>query len=670
MTEQQAKERISALSAELKRHEHAYYVDDAPLISDYDYDRLMLELRELEAAYPQFAAADSPAARVGGQAAARFAPVRHPAPLLSLDNAFDRADIAAFLARLEKGGYTDPAIVVEQKLDGLSLAVTYIDGQLRQAATRGDGVIGEDVTANARQIGELPQRLAEPLPLLVLRGEVYMPKQAFAELNAEREEEGEPLFANPRNAAAGSLRQLDAAITAGRNLRVFFYDAIAAEGVHIASQQQLLDYLRRQGLPVNGDYRVCRGLDAVMDYIAEMSERRHQLSYDTDGLVLKLDDMAAREELGATSKYPRWAIAYKFPPEQAETQILAISIGVGRTGALTPIAELKPVLLAGSVISRATLHNQDNVAAKDIRVGDTVLIQKAGDVIPEVVSVMRERRNGSEQPFVMPEHCPECGSAAVRADGEAAWRCLNEDCPARNFERINHFVAKKAMDIDGMGPAIVRLLLDKGLIADAADIYRLRAEDLAALPRLGEKSAANLLAAIDASRRLPLSRLLFGLGIRHVGERAARQLARSFADIDELIAADSARIAAIDELGEKIAASVVAYFAEPRNLRRIERLRAAGLQLRGERNAAQGGALSGKTLVLTGTLPNMSREQARELIEAQGGKAASSLSKRTDYLLAGDKPGSKYDKALALGIQVIDEAELLRLIGKGDDGNA
>ena len=647
--------RIAELTEEIRRHNRAYYELDEPLISDLAYDTLFKELRELEGAWPELAAADSPTRRVGGAALARFAQVKHPAPLLSLDNASSATDVEAFCARLAKAvGVEAPELLVEQKMDGLSVAVTYERGRLTLAATRGDGQTGENVTANALAIAGLPKRLKEALPLLSVRGEVYMPKAAFAELNAEREEAGESLFANPRNAAAGSLRQLDAAITAGRNLAIFLYDILAYQGAAPppATQAALLEYLDRLGLPVNKEFRLLKAGEDLLAYIEQCHQARHALPYDTDGLVIKLNSRKARESLGATARAPRWAIAYKFPPEEAVTRVEDIIIGVGRTGALTPTAILTPVKVAGSTVSRATLHNEDMIREKDIRVGDTVLIAKAGDVIPEVLRVLVEERSGAEAPFVMPRHCPECGSEAQRAAGEAVWRCPNPACPARLRESLLHFVSKKALDIEGLGPAVVQLLLENNLIRDVADLFYLKEEDIAALPRLGAKSAANLLQAIERSKALPLSRLLNALGLRYVGEKGGQLLATAFTDIDELMQASAEDLLAVAGLGEKTAQAVVEWFAGEENRALLEKLRAAGLNMQGEKPAA-GGALSGLTFVISGALPGLSREQATDIIMAAGGKVTGSVSKKTSYLLLGEGGGGKAAKAEELGISVI-----------------
>ena len=667
MNEQEAALRVEELTQALKKYREAYYQQDAPLISDYDYDMLEQELKELEAQFPSLLQADSPTQTVGGRAEKRFAQVAHAAPLLSLEDAFDYDDLAAFRSRLVKAGVDEPLLLAEPKMDGLSLAVTYRDGRFAAAATRGDGLVGEDVTANVAAIASLPKQLKLPLPSLTVRGEAYIPKTLFAQLNADREEAGETLFANPRNAASGSIRQLDPKVTASRNLHLYFYDIIESTGLPTpASQSELLDVLAGLGLPVNPKRRLCPDLQSMTAYMEQMREERHALEYDIDGMVFKLDPLPPRQLLGATGKFPRWAIAYKFPPEQAETVVEAIEVGVGRTGALTPTAHLTPVLLAGSTISRATLHNEDNIRYKDIRIGDTVIIQKAGDVIPEVVRVLPEKRTGAEQVFTMPENCPVCGSPTLRLAGEAARRCVNESCPARLYEAIVHFVSKKAMDIDGLGPMIVRQLLDAGLVQDVAGLYSLTQEQLADLDRLGEKSAANLTAAIDASRSRGLARLLFGLGIRHVGERAGKVLSARYKDIYELMAADEAELTAIDEIGPIMAASIAGWFAKAPNKELIRRLADAGVDLQGEGGKeAAAGPLLGKTVVISGTLPDVGREEAKALLEAAGAKVSGSVSRKTDYLLLGENPGSKLDKANALGVQTISWEQMQELMAEG-----
>lgn len=659
-------ERIEELKAQIQEHNRAYYELDAPLITDAQYDALIQELRRLEEEFPQFAAADSPTQRIGGRALPAFSRVQHPAPLLSLDNAFNPQDMQAFYQRVKKGiGLAAPRYVAEQKMDGLSVAVQYREGRLAIAATRGDGIIGENITGNLFTIQTLPKQLkgGNPPDFLAVRGEVYMPKEAFRLLNEEREEAGESLFANPRNAAAGSLRQLDEKITAGRRLEIYVYEIISLTGTGFQSHEEALLQLKAWGFPVNPAYLASEKPEEILDFIKLWQEKRHDLPYEIDGMVIKLDDLALREQLGHTSKFPRWAIAYKFPPEEAVTKVRDIIIGVGRTGAMTPAAILDPVTVAGSTVSRATLHNEDNVRDKDIRIGDMVILHKAGDVIPEIVRALPEERNGTEQVFVMPEHCPECGAQAQRLPGEAAWRCPNLECPARIREALLHFAGKRMMNIDGLGPAIIQQLLDTGLVKDVADLYDLKQEQLSSLERLGEKSAANLIQEIEKSKEQPLSRLLYALGIRFVGERAAKILAANFKDMEALMAASAESLLTIPEIGHKIALSIQEYFAQPENLQRIEKLTQAGLNVQGEA-AGKDGPLLGKTVVITGTLEGLSREEAKALVEKAGGRAAGSVSKKTDYLLMGENPGSKADKARELGVEILTLSQFLALIGE------
>ena len=654
--------RMQELRQQLLEHNIAYYEQDAPKISDDAYDQLLRELKALEAAHPEWVTADSPTQKVGGRASSRFDPIQHSAPLLSLDNAFNEGDLTAFLDRLRKNGIRNTDLLAELKMDGLTVAVTYRSGKLEQAATRGDGLVGENVTANVLAIRSIPKELKKGPALLTVRGEIYMPKQTFATLNQEREENGETTFANPRNAAAGSLRQLDPVVTGSRGLEAFFYDVVETSGEVPQTQEWLLDMLDHYGLPVNPIRRLCRDIGEMMEYIQEIAVKRHGLPYEIDGMVFKLNDLPHRIDLGATGKFPRWAMAYKFPPEQVETVVEDILVGVGRTGALTPTACLRPVLLAGSTISRATLHNEDNIMDKDIRIGDHVLIQKAGDVIPEVVRVLTDQRTGAERIFKMPHTCPSCGRPVFRREGEAAWRCQNPHCPARIYEQLVHFASKKAMDIDGLGYAVVDQLLEKGLVRDISDIYGLKVEDLVGLERFGPKSAANLVQAITASKQAPLSRLLFALGIRHVGERAGKILASSFLNIDALMDATVEQLTAIDEIGQIIAESIVAYFADPEHRSLIQRLKDCGVNMQGMTSVHRETALTGKSVVITGTLPGISRDEAKTILEQAGVKVGSSVSKRIDYLLVGENPGSKAEKAQALGIPFIQWEEVQTLL--------
>ncbi len=659
-----ALEQITSLRQDIERYNQAYYENDNPIISDADYDLLFNQLKALEEAFPDLVDPNSPTQKVGGLRLAKFAALEHPAALLSLDNAFDWEGIAAFKNRLIKNSdLSNPQFLVEWKIDGLSIAITYRDGNFYSAATRGDGLIGENVTANVATIEALPKRLSRPLPMICLRGEIYLAKDDFSNLNNVRAEMGEKLFANARNAAAGSLRQLDAGITAQRPLSIFLYDIIAAEGVADMPQNQedLLHFLAELGLPINRDYQLISDENSLQNYLLEAQNKRYSLAYDIDGLVIKLNDISQRDDIGYTSRFPKWAIAYKFPAEVAETVIEDIIIGVGRTGNLTPTAVFKPVSLAGTVVSRASLHNEDYIIEKGICLGDTVLIHKAGDIIPEVLNVLPEKRPLKASPYQMPKNCPICATAAIREEGEAAWRCPNTHCPARIKEMIAYFASKKAMDIDGLGSAIIEQLLEANLINDMADIYHLKAEDIAALPRLGEKSAANLLAAIENSKNMPLSRLLTALGIRFVGEKAAQLLAENFKDLAAIMAADEAQFIAIDGLGIKIAAAIYDYFKQDDNLRLVAKFKDAGLNMQGEQPILDG-ALAGKSFVISGTLPDISRDQAKQILQDHGAKVMAAISKKTDYLLLGENGGSKVAKAESLEIKILSWAELAKML--------
>ena len=628
----------------------------------------------MEEAFPELITPDSPSQRVGGAPAAGFERVAHLAPMLSLGNAFSAAELRAFHSRVLSGlGDVAPEYVVELKIDGLAINLIYESGRLNRAATRGDGVYGEDVTGNVRTIRAVPQVLLgadEMAPeLLEVRGEVYLPRQAFDRLNEGRIASGEAVFANPRNAAAGSLRQLDPAITSQRALDIFVYGLGARTGSEFTTHAGLLTALAAWGFKINTHYRVFDNIDAVIEYCESWTERRFQLPYDIDGLVIKVNNLAEQARLGMTAKEPRWAIAYKFPAEQATTRVEDIFTGVGRTGVLTPTAILTPVRLAGSLVSRATLHNADYIAEKDIRIGDAVVIHKAGEIIPEVLSVVLTERQGDEVPFRMPEQCPECDGPVVREAGEAAYKCVNPACPAQAREGLIHFVSRNAMNIDGLGPAVLQTLLTVGLVRDAADLYQLRAEDLTELERLGEKSAQNLIAAIAASRDAGLSRLLFGLGVRHVGAKVSASLAQAFGDIDALARATTAELMAVEEIGPKIAESIQGYFADPDNLALVEKLRQYGVKTWEERrisSAAAPSPLAGKTIVLTGTL-SRPRHELEELIVKFGGKTSSAVSKKTHFVLAGAEAGSKLDKARQLGVTIFDEAAFFALIDQ--DGN-
>lgn len=657
---------IDELRRLLHYHSHRYYVLDAPEIDDAEFDRLYQRLVKLEQDHPELITSDSPTQRVGGTPAEGFERVAHSVPMLSLSNAFSAEDLLAFDMRV-RNGLPDDSLeyVVELKIDGLAINLVYESGRLLRAATRGDGTEGEDVTSNVRTIRAVPLVLSGQVPpVMEVRGEAYMPRPAFDRLNDERLEAGEPLLANPRNAAAGSLRQLDSRVTASRTLDIFVYGMGAREELAVTTHEQTLQFLQELGFKVNPHYRVFKTIGEVIDYCQSWAERRVDLPYDIDGLVIKVNSLAGQRQLGSTAKDPRWAIAFKFPAEQATTIVEDIVVRVGRTGVLTPTAVLRPVRLAGSTVSRATLHNEDFIKEKDICIGDTVIIHKAGEIIPEVISVVESRRTGAEKSFVMPATCPECGSMVLRIPGESAHKCINGACPALLREGLIHFVSRDAMNIDGLGQAVVTSLVDSGLVADAADLYTLTAEQVLNLERMGPKSAQNLIEAIAASKQAGLARLLFGLGIRFVGAKAAATLARHFGDIDLVAKASAGELTALDEIGPRIAESVVEYFSRPEAEHLITKLAAAGVKLTEEkRRITTNLPLTGKTFVLTGTLPTLTRNDAAELIESQGGKVTSAVSKKTDYVVAGEEAGSKLDKAQKLGITVLNEAELMALLG-------
>lgn len=659
------------LRREIRHNEYLYYVLDAPEITDAEYDRMMVRLRELETRYPDSIPADSPTQRVGGRASSQFTEVRHLEPLLSLGNVFSAEELRAFDERVRSGLPAGSKVeyVMEPKIDGLACSLIYENGKLVRAATRGDGVVGENVTANVRTIRSIPLTLKVPegeaVPeLLDVRGEVYMPRQAFMRLNEQRAERGESEFANPRNAAAGSLRQLDPQVTASRSLSFFAY-YLVGEGAQ-PKHSESLALLARYGFKVSENYKVVENIDEAIKYIGDFNELRQGLSYDTDGAVIKVNDVYQQRILGATGKDPRWATAYKYPPEQAETTLEDIDWRVGRTGVLTPTAVLTPVKLSGSVISRATLHNEDFIRTKDIRIGDRVIINKAGEIIPEVLRVVVEKRTGDEKEVEIPSVCPECGWRVERQGEEAAIRCTNPHCPALGREGLIHFVSRDAMNIDGCGPSVINALLDAGLVRDAADLYSLRKEDLLKLERMGEKSADNLLAALTESKKNELDKLLFALGIRHVGAKVARILATEFGSMEKLQQAQPEELAQIRDIGDKIAESAVTWLNVPANIDLVERLAAAGLTMTFTPPASQeDNPFFGKTLVFTGTMPTLGRAEAKTMAQDVGAKVSGSVSKKTDYVIAGAEAGSKLEKAQQLGVTVIDEAEFLRLL-KGE----
>ena len=659
------------LRKEIRHNEYLYYVLDAPEITDAEYDRMMVRLREIEAEYPDSVPADSPTQRVGGRASSQFTEVRHLEPLLSLGNVFSAEELRAFDERV-KGGLPEGSrveYVMEPKIDGLACSLIYENGRLVRAATRGDGTVGENVTANVRTIRSIPLVLKAPegetLPeLLDVRGEVYMPRHAFMQLNEQRAERGESEFANPRNAAAGSLRQLDPQVTASRSLSFFAY-YLVGEGAR-EKHSESLAALARYGFKVSENYKVVENIDAAIKYIADFNELRQGLAYDTDGAVIKVNDVYQQRILGATGKDPRWATAYKYPPEQAETTLEDIDWRVGRTGVLTPTAVLTPVKLSGSVVSRATLHNEDFIRSKDIRIGDRVLINKAGEIIPEVLRVVTEKRTGAEKEVEIPTKCPDCGWSVERKGAEAAIRCTNPHCPALGREGLIHFVSREAMNIEGCGPSVINALLDAGLVRDAADLYSLKKEDVLKLERMGERSADKLLAAIAASKANELDKLLFALGIRHVGAKVARTLAVEFGSMEALLTAEADQLAAIRDIGAVIAESVVTWLSVPTNRDLLERLEAAGLTMTFTAPASsEDNPFFGKTLVFTGTMPTLGRAEAKTMAQDVGAKVSGSVSKKTDYVIAGAEAGSKLEKAQALGVTVLDEAEFLKML-KGE----
>ena len=660
------KNRVETLRKELNYHSQRYYVYDAPEISDYEYDMMYAELKRLEEENPSLYDANSPTQRVGGKALDKFEKVTHSVRMDSLSDVFSFEETEDFCNKMA-GELSAPAYSVEPKIDGLSVSLIYENGEFVKGATRGDGTVGEDVTLNLRTVQSIPLRLSEPLSLTV-RGEVYMPRAVFEELNAKREERGEALMANPRNAAAGSLRQLDSKITAERKLDIFVFNLqegdIYADGHAPSSHTESLDRLSELGFKTLAMRTVAHSYDEVAAHIRKIGDARQQLAYDIDGVVIKIDSLEDRRRVGEGTNTPKWAVAYKFPPEEKETKLLDISIAVGRTGVLTPTAELSPVRLAGTTVSRATLHNIDFIRERGIMLGDIVTVRKAGDIIPEVVKANAEKRDGSEREFFMPTVCPSCGEPVVfDKDDGAALRCTNSACPAQLSRSIEHFASKGAMNIDGLGPQIVELLLGNKLIGDVADLYSLRAEQIEALERMGEKSAKNLISAIENSKAAGLSRLIYALGIRNVGEVAAAALAERYGDLEALTKATVEEIAELDDFGNITAECVVDFFSHPQNIALCRRLAEAGVET-SYKGAPKGDALAGLTFVLTGTLPTMSRDEASELIKNAGGKTSGSVSKKTDYVVAGEAAGSKLTKAQSLGVKIISEEELLAMLGE------
>ncbi len=655
---------MNRLIAYIEEQNRRYYDEDAPVVSDYDYDRALRALEDLEADHPELKRPDSPTERVGGTPSEAFEKVNYTTPKLSLADAFSYDELRTFDSRIKKT-VPNARYCLENKFDGLTVVLNYENGLFVRGSTRGDGSIGEDITANLKTIKRIPLRLTEPVTLEV-RGEVLMFKAGFEALNAERDAAGEPLFANPRNAAAGSLRQLDPKLCAERPLDIFVFNLESAADLTFSSHDESLTYLKKLGFHVSP----VKVYDSMAEIIAEIermhTDGRDALPYEIDGMVIKVDDIAQREILGQTAKTPRWAIAYKFPPEEKETVVKDVTVQVGRTGALTPVAELEPVLLAGSTISRATLHNADYIAEKDIRIGDHVLIRKAGDVIPEVVRPLTEKRDGTQTVFDMPDTCPECGEMTVRLPGEAVTKCVNVNCPAQIFRRIVHFASRDAMNIEGLGPAVVRALMERKLIADIADIYALnnQREALIAIDKMGDKSADNLIQAIENSKSQPLSKLVFALGIPLVGQSGAKALAVHFGSMDAIAGASFDELTGIPDVGKRMAEAVIDFFENEANRRIITALKEAGLTMAEETPSQTDASLAGKTFVLTGTLPSMGRREAKALLESRGAKVSGSVSKKTDYVVAGENPGSKAEKAASLGVPIIDEQTLLSMTGQ------
>ena len=660
MNIEEAKLKVQQLTKELNYHNDRYYNHDDPVISDYEYDAMLRDLENLEAEFPELALPTSPTQRVGGSRGEKFSPVTHTVPMESLHDSFSADEIRDFDRRVREA-VSDPVYVVEPKIDGLSVSCEYRNGVFSRGSTRGDGVVGEDVTENLMTIKSLPKRLTNAPAFLEVRGEVYMSVETFERIVGEQENNGEKPFKNPRNAAAGSLRQKDARITARRDLDIFVFNIQAVEGETFTTHAETLDYLTEMGFPT-ASYRTCVTVDEVLEEIDYIDNHRGDLPCDIDGAVVKVNNLSDRDLLGSTAKFPRWAEAYKYPPEEKETELLDIEINVGRTGALTPVGIFKPILLAGTTVSRATLHNEDFISEKDIHIGDTVLIRKAGEIIPEVLSVTKHADHG--EPFRFPECCPSCGSKIIREEGEAAARCTNTDCPAQLLRHLIHFVSRDAMDIDGLGPAVLEQLLNNGMIKSFSDLYRLESEPLSQLDRMGMKSAQNLLNAVEKSKSAEINRLVYALGIRHIGEKAAKLLCEHFLSIEDLFTATVEEISAIDGYGTIMAESVADYFSLEATRNLIDELKALGVEMKPLEAKTKEGIFLGKTFVLTGTLPTMSRKEASALIEQNGGKTSSSVSKKTDYVLAGEDAGSKLTKAQSLGVTIISEADLLNMINE------
>lgn len=666
MDNTEIKEKIEKLRQEIEYHNYRYYVLDSPVISDSEYDRMMRELQGLEEKYPEFQSPNSPTQRVGAKPLEEFATVTHTIPMLSLANAMSEEEVIEFDKRVKKLlGVTELEYVIEVKIDGLAVELVYVNGEFVLGSTRGDGFIGEDITQNLKTIKSIPMRLLRTENVVIperleVRGEVYMGRKEFEELNKKRGLTGEPIFANPRNAASGSVRQLDPRITASRKLNIFCYAMGQITGVEIKTHMEFLDYLKKWGFRVNPYTKLCRNLQEIFDHYNFIKSIRDEIPYEIDGTVIKVNRLDYQAALGQVSRSPRWAIAYKFESHEEESIIKNIIVGVGRTGALTPVAILEPVNIGGVVVERATLHNEDEIKRKDIMIGDHVIVTRAGDVIPEVVRVITEKRTGSERPFVMPDNCPVCNEPVVRPEGEAIRRCININCPAQIKGRIIHFASKRAMDIEGLGEKLVDQLVEKGIVKDVSDLYYLTKDELANLERMAEKSAQNIIDAIEASKRRPFNRFIYALGIRHVGEHISVLLAERYKNIEELISAKEEELLNIPEIGPEVANSIVLFFHDEKNRQTIERIINAGIEI--EYHRGENRPLEGMVFVFTGALRSMSRDEAKRLVESLGAKTSNSVGKKVSVVVAGDEAGSKLDKARQIGIKVIDEKEFLKII--------
>jgi DNA ligase (NAD+) len=656
---------INELRKVIRKHNYHYYVLDEPIISDYEYDNLLRKLISLEQKYPDLIAPDSPTQRVGAKPLEEFETARHLVPMLSLSNAFSEKELTDFDKRIKKKfPHQFFNYIIELKIDGLAIALVYEDGILQRGATRGDGFVGEDITQNLRTINSIPLRLIkfDNMQRVEVYGEVYMNKDSFNKLNQKRDKQGENLFANPRNAAAGSVRQLDPSITAQRQLDTFIYQATFPDGSNFRTHLQVLNFLKSAGFKVNPHIKECQNIEEAINYCKTWESKKNKLNYEIDGMVIKLNQLSLREELGSTSKSPRWAIAFKFPPEQMTTVIKDIIVGVGRTGALTPVAVLDPVIISGSKVQRATLHNEDEIRRKDIRIGDTVLIQKAGEVIPEVVKVIKEKRSGEEKIFNMPEKCPVCGSKVIKLEDEVASRCNNISCPAQVKERIKHFVSREAMDVDGLGTALIEQLVDKGLIKDFGDLYYLKKEELTKLDRMAEKSSDNIIRAINNSKNRPLTNLIYALGIRYVGSYASKLLSKRISNLLDLKDMTEDDFINITEIGPKIAESIVLFFKKDENIKIIKKLEEAGVNLSSQENMQRKQTLDGIQFVLTGSLETFTRDEATKEIERLGGRVTGNVTKNTNYLILGKDPGQKYQKAKEIGVNILEENEFKNML--------